>query len=182
MRSAMRIARASAALILILFCFASHASESDPQKVTLTGTLTRAMAVGGESTGWIVQVDSATMIDGKPISSIEVSDTRKPKELEALQNKRVKIAGKVVYRHGVETGIQPYIEISSIKQLGKSVSKAAGLPIGDPQITDRQIADKTHLAVAHFLPSRAGFCIQERPDFFLLFSQSNYRASPQSKN
>jgi hypothetical protein len=27
----------------------------------------------------------------------------------------VKIAGKVVYRHGVETGIQPYVEITTIK-------------------------------------------------------------------
>jgi predicted RNA-binding protein with TRAM domain len=27
----------------------------------------------------------------------------------------VKIAGKVVYRHGVETGVQPYVEITTIK-------------------------------------------------------------------
>jgi hypothetical protein len=27
----------------------------------------------------------------------------------------VKIAGKVAYRHGVETGVQPYIEITTIK-------------------------------------------------------------------
>jgi hypothetical protein len=27
----------------------------------------------------------------------------------------VKIAGKVVYRHGVETGVQSYIEITTIK-------------------------------------------------------------------
>ena len=39
------------------------------------------MAIGGESTGWMVQVDSETTIDGKPISSIEVSDTHKPKQL-----------------------------------------------------------------------------------------------------
>ena len=63
----------------------------------------------------MVQVDFETMVDGKPISSIEVSDTRKPKQLEDFDNKRVKIAGKVVYRHGVETGVQSYIEISTIK-------------------------------------------------------------------
>jgi hypothetical protein len=27
----------------------------------------------------------------------------------------VKIAGKVVYRNGVETGVQPYVEITTIK-------------------------------------------------------------------
>jgi hypothetical protein len=111
----MRIARASMGLILTLGCVCLHADESDPQKVSLVGTLHRAMAIGGESTGWMVQVDSETTIDGKPISSIEVSDTRKPKQLEDFDNKRVKIAGKVVYRHGVETGVQSYIEISTIK-------------------------------------------------------------------
>jgi hypothetical protein len=111
----MRMARASMGLILTLGCVCLHADESDPQKVTLVGTLHRAMAIGGESTGWMVQVDSETTIDGKPISSIEVSDTRKPKQLEDFDNKRVKIAGKVVYRHGVETGVQSYIEITTIK-------------------------------------------------------------------
>jgi hypothetical protein len=111
----MRMARASMGLILMLGCVCLHADESDPQKVTLVGTLHRAMAIGGESTGWMVQVDSETTIDGKPISSIEVSDSRKPKQLEDFDNKRVKIAGKVVYRHGVETGVQSYIEITTIK-------------------------------------------------------------------
>ena len=57
------------------------------------------MAIGAESTGWMMQVDSETIIDGKPISSIEVSDVRKPKQLEEFENKRVKIAGKVLYRN-----------------------------------------------------------------------------------
>ena len=111
----MRITRASMGLILTLCCVFLHADEGDPQKITLVGTLHRAMAVGAESTGWMVQVDSETIIDGKPISSVEVSDIHKPRQLEDFDNKRVKIAGKVVYRHGVETGIQPYIEITTIK-------------------------------------------------------------------
>jgi hypothetical protein len=102
-------------LILALCCVCLHADERDPQKITIVGTLHRAMAIGAESTGWMVQVDSETIVDGKPISSIEVSDSRKPKRLEGFENQRVKIAGKVVYRHGVETGIQPYIEITAIK-------------------------------------------------------------------
>ena len=111
----MRIARASMGLILTLCSVCLHADESDPQKITLVGTLHREMAIGAESTGWMVQVDSETIVDGKPISSIEVSDIRKPKQLEDFENKRVKVAGKVVYRHGVETGVQPYIEIMTIK-------------------------------------------------------------------
>jgi hypothetical protein len=111
----MRIARASIGLILTLCCVWLHADEGPPQKITIVGTLHRAMAIGGESTGWMVQVDSETIIDGKPISSIEVSDIRKPKQLEDFENKRVKIAGKVVYRNGVETGLLPYIEVMTIK-------------------------------------------------------------------
>jgi hypothetical protein len=112
----MRIARTSMGLILALGCVCLHADEGgEPQKITIVGTLHRAMAIGAESTGWMVQVDSETIVDGKPISSIEVSDSRKPKELEGFENQRVKIAGKVVYRHGVETGMQPYIEIKTIK-------------------------------------------------------------------
>ncbi|MGB8538110.1 MAG: hypothetical protein WCD57_16935 [Acidobacteriaceae bacterium] len=111
----MRVARASIGLILVLCCVGLRADESDPQKITLVGTIHRAVAIGAESTGWMVQVDSETVIDGKPISSIEVSDTRKPKQLEDFENKRVKIAGKVAYRHGVETGVQSYIEITTIK-------------------------------------------------------------------
>jgi hypothetical protein len=100
---------------LALFGMQLHADETDPQKIKLIGTLHRAMAVGAESTGWIVQVDSQTIIDGKPISSIEVSDQKKPGELEKFENQRVRIAGKVAYRHGVETGVQSYVEINSIR-------------------------------------------------------------------
>jgi hypothetical protein len=112
----MRIARTSMGLILAFCCVCLYAAdEGEPQKISAVGTLHRAMAIGAESTGWMMQVDSETIIDGKPISSIEVSDVRKPKKLEEFENKRVKIAGKVLYRNGVETGVLPYIEISTIK-------------------------------------------------------------------
>ena len=111
----MRVAAVSMGLILALCCVCLGADQGEPQKITVVGTLHRAMAIGAESTGWMMQVDSDTIIDGKPISSIEVSDTRKPRELEGFENKRVKISGKVAYRHGVETGTQSYIEITNIK-------------------------------------------------------------------
>jgi hypothetical protein len=111
------IVRAGIALmcLLALGCLHVRGDENDPQKIKLIGTLHRAMAIGAESTGWIVQVDSQAIIDGKPISSIEVNYEKKPDELEKFDNKRVRIAGKVAYRHGVERGVQSYIEINSIK-------------------------------------------------------------------
>jgi heat shock protein HslJ len=120
----MRIARASTAVFLFLCGICLHADEANPQKVTITGTLGRVMAIGAESTGWSVQVSSDTVIDGKPISAIEVSDTRKPKQLEEFDHKLVKISGKVMYRHGVETGVQPYVEILSIKEIADTHAHA----------------------------------------------------------
>ena len=63
----MRVARVSMGLILVLCCVCLRADEDDPQKVILVGTLHRMMAIGAESTGWMVQVDSETIIDGKPL-------------------------------------------------------------------------------------------------------------------
>lgn len=115
--TALRSKRVWLGLLLALVCMCARADESDPQKVSLEGTLHRLVKAGPESTGWTVQVDSETVIDGKPIDSIEVSDTHKPEQLVEFENKRVKIAGKVVYRHGMENGTQAYVEISNIKAL-----------------------------------------------------------------
>jgi hypothetical protein len=54
--------------------------------MTVTGKLARVMAIGGESTGWTIQLDSEAAIDGKQVNSIEV-DSRKTKRLEKLENK-----------------------------------------------------------------------------------------------
>jgi len=113
----MRIAQASTAVMLVLFCICSYAG-TPPQKISVTGTLSRVMAIGAESTGWAIQLDSETTIDGKPVSSIQVSDSRQPGRLESLADKRVRIFGTVGHRHGVETGAQPFIEVSSIKEVG----------------------------------------------------------------
>jgi heat shock protein HslJ len=87
----MRIARIGTGLILALFCICLYA-EMPAQKITVTGKLTRVMAIGGESTGWAIQLDSEATIDGKQVNSIEV-DSRKTKRLEKLENKHVEATG-----------------------------------------------------------------------------------------
>jgi heat shock protein HslJ len=94
------------------------------QKIIVTGTLSRVMAIGAESTGWMVQLDSEKTIDGKLVSSIQVSDSRKPERLDPLNNKHVRVIGKLNHRHGVETGEQPFIEVSSIKEAKPAVQPA----------------------------------------------------------
>jgi heat shock protein HslJ len=104
---------------LLLFVFICLHAQSKEQPLSVTGKLSRAMAIGGESTGWTIELDSATTIDGKEVSSIEVA-YRKSKTLERLANKRVKAVGKLSHRHGVETGDRSVLEISSIVEIKDS--------------------------------------------------------------
>jgi hypothetical protein len=69
----MRVARIDTGLIpvmfCVMFCICSYAESA--QKITVTGKLTRAMAIGGESTGTI-RLESEATIEGKKVDSIEI--------------------------------------------------------------------------------------------------------------
>jgi hypothetical protein len=111
----MRIARIAAVLMLIFMCDCTQAAPQMQTKVTVTGTLARAMAIGGESTGWSIQVDPDITVDGKPVHSIEIS-YKDAQKLEQLANKRVKATGNLIHKHGVETGDRTVLELSSIRE------------------------------------------------------------------
>ena len=109
----MRIARIGTGLILALLCICLQA-ETRAQKITVTGKLIRIAAIGGESTGWAIQLESGITIDSKQVDSIEVAYPE-TKKFEKLENKRVKARGRLSHRHGVETGDRPVLDVSSIK-------------------------------------------------------------------
>jgi hypothetical protein len=111
---AMRILGLSASVILALACVYLSAQPRE-QEITVTGKLVRVMAIGGESTGWAIDFESPTDIGGKRVNSIQVS-YRKTGKLEKLENKSVKASGKLTYRQGVETGEQPVLDVSSMKE------------------------------------------------------------------
>src|SRR5260370_35838180 len=129
-RPEMRIARVSTGLILglfcVLFCLCLYA-KTPAQKMTVTGKLTREMAIGGESTGWAIQLDSEAAIDGKQVHSIEV-DSRKTKRLEKLENKHVEATGLLSHRQGVETGERLVLVISSIVSSNNETQGAVRAP------------------------------------------------------
>ncbi len=102
------------ALGLMLLC-AGLQAQTDVQKVTVMGKLTHVMAIGGESTGWAIEVDPGVTIDGKELHSVEVS-YKKTARLEKLENKRVAATGKVDHRKGVETGDRMVLEATSIRE------------------------------------------------------------------
>jgi len=113
----MRIARLSAGLILALVSFCSQAQPPE-QQIALTGKLIRIIAIGEESTGWALELDSPTTIDNKEVRSIQVS-YRKTSKLEELANKHVKVTGELAHRHGVETDERPVLKIFLIKEVSK---------------------------------------------------------------
>lgn len=122
----MRMARLITGLILALVCVYLPAQPSE-QKIAVTGKLVRAMAVGGESTGWILELESTTTIDGKQVKSIQVS-YRKTEKLEQLENARVRVTGKIIHRHGVETGEHLVLDVSSIKETKATAQPAPAQP------------------------------------------------------
>jgi heat shock protein HslJ len=99
-------------------------TRSPVSDITVTGKLVRLMAMGGESTGWAVELLPGTKIDGKPMNSIQVSYQETGK-LEGLQNKRVRATGTLVHRRGVETGEQSVLEVSTIVEAARKSASAA---------------------------------------------------------
>jgi heat shock protein HslJ len=110
----MRIARLITGMILAFSSVYLQAQSSEPQ-ITASGKLVRAMAIGAESTGWVLELEPAITISGKQVASIQVS-YRKTAKLEKLADKRVSVTGKLGQQTGVETGEQPVLLVSSIKQ------------------------------------------------------------------
>ena len=74
------------------------------------------MAIGGESTGWAIQLDSETSIDGKRVDSLEVDDSN-TERLEKLADKHVKATGTLSHRQGVETGERLVLVVSSMEEV-----------------------------------------------------------------
>jgi hypothetical protein len=122
----MRLARISAVFVLVFLGIGLRAQartqsqasgpEQKEQKLAVTGKLVRQMAIGAESTGWAIEFDPPITIEDKQAHSLQVSYSNSSK-LEKLENKQVKASGKLGHKQGVETGQQPVLEISSIREV-----------------------------------------------------------------
>jgi heat shock protein HslJ len=115
-------------LALFYLCVVATPQET----ITVAGTLTRAMAIGGESTGWSVELDSETSIDGKPAHSVEV-ESSEIKKLETLENKHVRATGKITHRQGVETGSRTVLAVSSMREVKVKPPAAAAFHLANSE-------------------------------------------------
>jgi hypothetical protein len=103
-------------LLIPLPALPQSTTDSKPAKsLSITGKLTRAMAIGGESTGWTVELDSEITVDGHQVKSIELQG---PKEkLEPLADKHVSARGKLVNLESPERGKRTVLNITKIREL-----------------------------------------------------------------
>ena len=101
-------------VLIAAFAFAQVRTK-EQDTITVTGKLLRAAGIGGESTGWAVQLDAAINVQGKPMKSIEV--TGQPKEFGRLENKHVEAKGKIAFRRGIERGDWPVLEVSTLREI-----------------------------------------------------------------
>jgi heat shock protein HslJ len=92
------------------------AAAPQQQEITVTGKLARAMAIGGESTGWAIELDTPLDIEGKQLHSIEVA-SKNLDELQQLNNEHVQASGKISHVQGVERGERIILEVSSIREV-----------------------------------------------------------------
>ena len=101
--------------VLVFAVFSARARPQQtppPKKITITGKLTRVMAIGGETSGWSLEFKHGKTVKGKKIRSIEVSGPAE--ELQKLKDQRVIVVGTLVHRTGMERGDYMVLEISSI--------------------------------------------------------------------
>ena len=83
-----------------------------PGELILTGKLTQVVGVGGETTGWALELNSDLNIEGKTFRSIEVSGPAN--KLARLADQEVKARGVIKHRHGLERKDWLVLEVSSI--------------------------------------------------------------------
>lgn len=105
--------------LICLFAVAFFAStpalpqEVQPvKKLTIIGKLTRVMAIGGESTGWSLELKRQITLEGKKMRSIEISGATE--EFEKLNDQRVRAKGTLTHRTGVERADHLVLEVASI--------------------------------------------------------------------
>jgi hypothetical protein len=112
----MTLLRAFACLLAFAICAAPFTDAQkkplQPGEMILTGKLTHVMGIGGETTGWVLELNSDLTIAGQTFRSIEVSGP--PKKLTRLADQEVKARGVLKHRHGVERKDWLVLEVSSI--------------------------------------------------------------------
>ncbi len=93
----------------------SATRPADDERVTVRGLLVRVVAIGGETTGWAIQLDTPLKLEGQSVRELEVNS--RPERWASSEDKRVEARGRITWRRGVERGRWPVLEIEFLQEL-----------------------------------------------------------------
>ena len=103
-------------MTFLLMVSHGYAQEKGEQRlITVTGKLVKIVAIGGETTGWAVDLDSSLKIDGKKLNRIEIDPNRE--KIDGFNNKRIKIIGALKKRSGIERKEYWVIAVNKIQEI-----------------------------------------------------------------
>jgi hypothetical protein len=91
------------------------AAKAPEVEITVTGKLIRVMAIGGETTGWAVELDDPREIGGKKVTRMEIDPAGS--KVGDFENRRVEVVGILEKRSGVERGDYWVIVVKKIRGL-----------------------------------------------------------------
>lgn len=109
-------------LLFAAACAFAQNTTPKPQTLSVTGKLVRISAIGGETGGWSIELDSEVKIADKPVKSLEVDAPAD--KLTALENKKVSAKETIVSHHGVERGDYPVLKIAKIRKATEAPSSS----------------------------------------------------------
>lgn len=81
------------------------------EEVTVNGTLVRVVAIGGETTGWAIDLNQPLEVEGETVSRIEIDLVNIDMDLAPFEGVPITAAGTLVKRLGIERGSYWVIEI-----------------------------------------------------------------------
>jgi hypothetical protein len=111
----MRTARLPICILALAFSSTQALPQeaAAPKKIAIIGKLTRVMAIGGETSGWSLELKRGITLEGKKMRSVEV--TGPADDLEKLKDQRVRVRGTLAHHTGMERGDYLVLEVSSIR-------------------------------------------------------------------
>jgi hypothetical protein len=102
-------------LVFVSFAFALGGSHDKGQEtIIVSGRLIKIAAIGGETTGWAIDLESPLEIDGKQSVRIEVDPGNK--DIARFEDRQVEVTGTLEKRRGIERGVYPVIVIEKISE------------------------------------------------------------------
>jgi hypothetical protein len=103
---------------LICFLMVPHGYSQEKNgkgMITATGKVIKIVAIGGETTGWALDLDSPLQVKGKYLYRVEIDPDKK--KIGGLENERVKISGALEKRQGIERKEYWVIVVDRIQEI-----------------------------------------------------------------